>query len=728
MPDARIEPDRVDDEAKEAPPWVDGLTVGQVLRRTAERFPDRDALVFPALGVRYSWAELDRRVDAVAAGLIAQGVAAGEHVGIWSMNVPEWVVAQFAVARAGAVLVNVNPAYRLHELEGALKQADVATLLVGEPFKYSDFVRMIEELAPEAKAATGPGWRSARLPTLRRLVALGDCPGPGWIAWSDLEAAEPGPELAARDGAVGPDDPFDVQFTSGTTGLPKGAMLSHRNVLMNAYYIGQRTRFTENDRVCVPVPFYHCFGCVLGTEVCSVYGSAIVVPAPCYDAGDTLRALASERCTALYGVPTMFVSVLDHPDRPGLDLSALRTGIMAGSPCPLPLMKAVVDDLGAEQIVIGYGLTEASPIITMTDADDPIEVRVGTVGREIPGVEVRLRHPTTGEVVPPGEAGELLVKGHGVMAGYYNAPEATAKVLDADGWLATGDLARRRPDGNYRIVGRSKELIIRGGENIYPPEVEEFLCHLPAWPRWPSSASPTRRMASASPPGSSRRPAPPSTPTRSARPARAKSPTSKSPNTSMSLNRCRGPSPGRSASTSSASRASPASASPPPTRPRRPERWAGNRPGNPTLLIVEGSSNQPVAVPIDVPNRMEKTRCDKDVPGSSPGRLRSSPRLLEWPRPTTRARHLRSRSSAAPRWSRRGTRCRVVLKPEANDPRDRGDLLRWRSRRGDRRGDQTDRGFGTASCHDEVVRRPASPTWIGSTETSASGGRIPARS
>ena len=468
-----------DPEPDDGPPWVDGLTVGQVLRRTAGRFPDRDALVFPALGVRYCWAELDRRVDAVAAGLIERGVAVGEHVGIWSMNVPEWVVAQFAVARAGAVLVNVNPAYRLHELEGALKQADVTTLIVGEPFKSSDFVAMIDELVPESKAAPGPSWHSDRLPRLERLIALGERPGPGWLAWSDLEAATPGPELTTRSDAIRPGDPFDVQFTSGTTGLPKGAMLSHRNVLMNAYYIGQRTRFTERDRVCVPVPFYHCFGCVLGTEVCSVYGSAIVVPAPYFDPGETLRALASERCTAVYGVPAMFVAMLDHPDRAGLELPALRGGIMAGSPCPLPLMKAVVEDLGAEQIVIGYGLTEASPIITMTDADDPIEVRVGTVGREIPGVEVRLRHPLSGEDVPPGEAGELLVRSHGVMSGYYNAIEATAKVLDADGWLATGDLARRRPDGYYRIVGRSKELIIRGGENIYPPEVEEYLCHLP---------------------------------------------------------------------------------------------------------------------------------------------------------------------------------------------------------------------------------------------------------
>ncbi len=256
-------------------------------------------------------------------------------------------------------------------------------------------------------------------------------------------------------------------------------MLTHRNILMNAFYIGRRVRYTAMDRVCVPVPFYHCFGCVLGTAVCAVYGSAIVVPAPSFDPRATLQAIAGERCTSIYGVPTMFVSQLDCPDFASYDLSSLRTGIMAGSPCPMPLMKAVVERMGASQITIGYGLTEASPIITQTHADDPLEVRVGTVGSPLPGVEVKVLHPTARDEVPPGETGELCVKGHGVMAGYYRAPESTAKVLTADGWLATGDLARRRDDGNYRIVGRSKELIIRGGENIYPPEIEEFLCHHP---------------------------------------------------------------------------------------------------------------------------------------------------------------------------------------------------------------------------------------------------------
>ncbi|HEX8200071.1 MAG TPA: AMP-binding protein [Isosphaeraceae bacterium] len=460
-------------------PWVEGRTVGDVLRKTAAEFPGRDALVFPARGLRWSWRELERRVDVVASALIDRGVAPGEHVGIWSMNAPEWVVAQFAVGRIGAVLVNINPAYRLHELEEALRHADVATLIVGLPFKTSDFVRMVEALGPEVASAASPSWRAGRLPELRRLIAIGDRPGPGWLAWSDLEAGPIAPAVAERERAIRPTDVYNIQFTSGTTGLPKGAMLTHRNVLRNAYGIGQRVRYTEADRVCVPVPFYHCFGCVVGTLVCTVHGAAIVVPAPSFDPGATLAAIEAERCTSLYGVPTMFVAQLDHPERPRFDLRSLRTGIMAGSPCPLPLMNAVVETMGAREVTIGYGLTEASPIITQTSVDDPIEVRVGTVGRPLPGVEVRLVHPITREEVAPGEPGELCVRGHGVMAGYYKAPEATARVLSTDGWLATGDLARRRDDGNYRIVGRSKELIIRGGENIYPPEVEEFLCHHP---------------------------------------------------------------------------------------------------------------------------------------------------------------------------------------------------------------------------------------------------------
>jgi fatty-acyl-CoA synthase len=463
-------------------PWVADQTVGSVLARTAELYPDCDALVFPGLGLRWSWRELDQRVDRLASSLIGLGVDRGEHVGIWSMNVPQWVVAQFAAGRISAVLVNVNPAYRLHELKDAVTMADVATLIVGAPFKGSNFVEMVESLCPEVSSATSREWSCRAFPRLRRLIALDERPGPAWSTWSELEAGDEGsrPELASRAGSARAGDVYNIQFTSGTTGLPKGAMLTHRNVLMNAYYTGSRLRLSAADRVCVPVPFYHCFGCVLGTLVCVVYGSAIVVPAESFDALATLEAIAAERCTAVYGVPTMFVKQLEHPACDERDLKSLRTGIMAGAPCPLPLMERVVNRMGAREICIGYGQTEASPLITLTSADDPIEVRVGTIGRAFPGLEVKLVDPATGRAVPTGETGELWARGHCVMTGYYNNTEASARAVDSEGWLHTGDLARCRADGNYRIVGRSKELIIRGGENIYPPEVEEFLHHHPA--------------------------------------------------------------------------------------------------------------------------------------------------------------------------------------------------------------------------------------------------------
>ncbi len=465
----------------DALPWVHDKTMGAVLLRTAETWPDRDALVFPALGVRWSWSELNARAGRMAAAWIALGIEPGEHVGIWSMNVPEWVVTQFAAARAAAVLVNINPAYRLHELEEALRLADVSTLIVGSPFKNSDFVGMAQSLCPEAASAGGLDWTSARFPKLRRLIALGARPTPGWSTWSDLENGPQATaaELAARLASIRAEDVFNIQFTSGTTGRPKGAMLTHRNILMNSYYVGERLRYSEADRVCVPVPFYHCFGCVLGTAVCTVWGSAMVVPAPAFEPGATLRAIRDERCTSIYGVPTMFVAQLEHPDFAARELQSLRTGIMAGAPCPLPLMEKVTTVMGAREICIGYGQTEASPIITFTAVDDSIESRVGTVGKPLPGIEVKLVDPATGADSPPGVPGELCARGHDVMAGYYNDPAATARAIDADGWLHTGDLAKLRDDGNYRIVGRSKEMIIRGGENIYPAEVEEFLITVP---------------------------------------------------------------------------------------------------------------------------------------------------------------------------------------------------------------------------------------------------------
>lgn len=456
--------------------WVRTETVSGTLRATARRYPDRDAFVFPAQGIRWSWREFDERVDRLASGFLALGVQKGDHVGIWSMNGPEWVAVQFACARFGGVLVNINPSYRVHELEAALFAADVAALVVGRPFKTSNFVEMVESLLAPA-AGRGPGAVvSERLPRLRRLITLEPQAHGAWTRYAEIADAAVAPGLAAIEAGILPDDVHNIQFTSGTTGLPKGAMLTHTNVLMNAYCVGRRLNYAELDRVCVPVPFYHCFGCVLGTMVCAVFGSACVSPSANFDAEAALAAIDREKCTSVYGVPTMFVAELNAPGRSEHSTASLRTGIMSGAPCPLPLMRQVVAEMGAREICIGYGQTEASPIITLTSVDDPLEVRVGTVGRPIPGIEVKLVGPG-GDACDPGE---LCVRGHVVMKGYYKNPDATAKAIDAEGWLHTGDMATRRPDGNYRIVGRLKELIIRGGENIHPPEVEEFLHHHPA--------------------------------------------------------------------------------------------------------------------------------------------------------------------------------------------------------------------------------------------------------
>jgi fatty-acyl-CoA synthase len=469
-------------------PWVWDQTVGSVLERTAKRYPDRDALIFPGLGLRWSWRELNERVDRLSSSLIRLGVARGEHIGIWSMNVPQWVVTQFAAGRIGAVLVNLCPAYRLPQLGDALTMADVVTLVVGCRFKRSNFVAMVQSLCPEVAAATSPDWSSDRFPRLKRVIALGDRRGRGWWAWPDLEARAEASraKLASRARSCRATDVYNIQFTSGTTGLPKGAMLTHRNVLMNAFYTGERLRYSADDRVCVPVPFDHCFGCVLGTLVCAVYGSAMVVPSPSFDPRATLAAIAAERCTSVYGVPTMFIKELEHPKFPRVDLKCLRTGIVAGAPCSLTLMENIVSRMGIRGICIGYGQTEASPIITFTSVDDPIEVRVRTVGHPLPGLEVKLvsrarqaYDPPTKSEVATGDVGELCVRGHCVMAGYYNNRKATKEAIKK-GWLHTGDLARRREDGNYRIIGRIKELIIRGGQNIYPTEVEEFLNRHPA--------------------------------------------------------------------------------------------------------------------------------------------------------------------------------------------------------------------------------------------------------
>jgi fatty-acyl-CoA synthase len=464
-------------------PWVDGLTFAEVLRQTAARHGGRDALVFPWLGHRRGYTEFRADVRQAARALIALGVGRGEHVGIWATNWPQWVVIQFAAAHAGAVLVNVNPAYRAHELQYVLQQADITTLLLTDRYKTSDYFDLLAQVCPELGRCAPGELRAAACPRLRHVVSIQEARRPGMLAWGEFlgRAGDvTDAELDRRAAAVGPADVVNIQYTSGTTGFPKGAMLTHRNLLMNAFYVGQRMAFSERDRLCIPVPFYHCFGCVLGTLTCAVYGAAMVVPAESFDALATLRAAQDEACTALYGVPTMFIAELSHPRFGEFDLRGLRTGVMAGSPCPIEVMRAVGERMGAREMTIGYGLTEASPIITQTATTDDLEHRVGTVGRRLPGVEVRVVAPGSLEPLPPGQPGELIARGHGIMVGYYNKPAETAAAVTPDGWLHSGDLALETSDGYYRITGRIKDLIIRGGENVYPREIEEFLYTHPA--------------------------------------------------------------------------------------------------------------------------------------------------------------------------------------------------------------------------------------------------------
>jgi fatty-acyl-CoA synthase len=464
-------------------PWIEGLTIGQVLAQTATRHPDRDALVFPGLDFRLSFAELDREATRCAKALLALGIQRGEHVAIWATNVPQWPILQLASARIGAVLVTINPAYRPFELEYVLRQSDAAALFLIDRFKTSDYFAMLAEVCPEISSATSGTIASRHFPKLRHVVAVRGEPPRGAITWESLLARAnevSDADLQARAARLLPRDAINIQYTSGTTGFPKAATLSHRSLLYNAYYVGQCQQFSQQDRVCVPVPFYHCFGCVMGVLCCVVYGAAMIVPAESFDPRATLDAIEREKATAIYGVPTMFIAQLQEPSFAARDLRSLRTGIMAGSPCPIEVMRRVVREMGAKQVTIAYGLTEASPVITQTRTDDPIELRVTTVGRPLPGLEVKVVNPETGQALADNEQGELCTRGHGVMLGYYNDPEATRRMIDAEGWLHTGDLALRQPDGYYRITGRIKDMVIRGGENIYPREIEEFLFTHPA--------------------------------------------------------------------------------------------------------------------------------------------------------------------------------------------------------------------------------------------------------
>jgi fatty-acyl-CoA synthase len=464
-------------------PWVDGLTIAQVLARTARQHPERDALVFTKLGLRVGYAEFSDQVNAAARGLLALGIRPGEHVAVWATNVPEWVVLQFATARIGAVLVTINPAYRPFELKYVLRQSDAVALFLVRQFKSSDYHAMLAEVCPDLATTAPGGLRSPEYPKLRHVVGMGSEPPAGGGTWSEMLAAGtriPSSRLDEIAAGLTAGQPINIQYTSGTTGFPKAAMLSHRNLLLNVYYVGQCLALTERDRICIPVPFYHCFGCVLGTLCAAVYGAAMVVPAEYFNPRDTLAAIESARATVLYGVPTMFIAQLEDETFPQRDLSSLRTGIMAGSPCPIETMKQVVERMGAREVTIGYGQTEASPIITQTRTDDPLHLRVETVGRPIPGVEVKIIDPATGATLGDNQQGELCARGHVVMLGYYHQPEATAAAIDREGWLHTGDLALRQPNGYYRITGRIKDMVIRGGENIYPREIEEFLFSHPA--------------------------------------------------------------------------------------------------------------------------------------------------------------------------------------------------------------------------------------------------------
>jgi fatty-acyl-CoA synthase len=451
-------------------PPVDGLTIGAVLRLAAGRRPDHEALVFPQAGFRATYADMDARVDGIARSLLALDVQRGDHVAVWATNWPEWTLVFMATARIGAVLVTVNPAYRTHELAYSLNQSDTKVLFLVDRFKSSDYFAMIAQVREE-------------LPGLRFVVSMKEHAPTGVLTWPhflEMGRTVPAAEVRHRETLVAPLDPANLQYTSGTTGFPKGVLLSHRSILLNAWYVGASQRLAPEDRVCVPVPFYHCFGVVMGTLGCLVHECTMLVPGEYFTPETTLDCVERERATALYGVPTMFVAELEHESFAGRDLSSLRTGIMAGSPCPIEVMNRVVKDMGAREVTIAYGLTEASPVITQTLADDPVELRVSTVGRPIPGVEVRVVDPATGGELPDGEQGELQARGHNVMLGYYHMPEATAEAILEGGWLRTGDLAVRQSDGCYRITGRIKDMIIRGGENVYPREIEEFLYTHPA--------------------------------------------------------------------------------------------------------------------------------------------------------------------------------------------------------------------------------------------------------
>ncbi len=435
-----------------------GDTIGDNLDRTIERLPEREALVSVHQGLRYTYAQFGEAVDRCARAFIAAGIEPADRVGIWSPNCAEWALVQYATAKAGIILVNINPAYRTSELAYVLNQSAVKLLVAATAFKTSDYVQMIEDVRGDCAA-------------LERVVFI----GPDWEDFVDGGERVSSDELRERQDATQFDDPINIQYTSGTTGFPKGATLSHHNILNNGYFVGRGCRYSERDRVCIPVPYYHCFGMVMGNLACTSHGACMVIPAPAFDPVATLRAVQDERCTSLYGVPMMFIAELEHPQFGEFDLTSLRTGIMAGSPCPIETMKRCVEEMHMEEVTICYGMTETSPVSTQTGADDALGKRVGTVGRVHPHVEVKIVDPASGAIVERGRPGELCTRAYSVMLGYWNEPEKTAEAIDRARWMHTGDLAQMDDEGYVKIVGRIKDMVIRGGENVYPRELEEFL-------------------------------------------------------------------------------------------------------------------------------------------------------------------------------------------------------------------------------------------------------------
>jgi len=453
------------------------MTIGAAFDRAVERFSDREALVVRHQNLRYTWAQLADEVDRCARGLLALGLKPGERVGIWSPNNAQWCIAQFATAKVGVVLVNINPAYRLNELEYALKQSGCRWLICADAFKTSDYHAMLHELLPELERSAIGALQSHMLPELRGVISLCDTPVDGMLLWKGLMdmADNVGPEQLRQCGEqLQFDDPINIQYTSGTTGFPKGATLSHYNILNNGYMVGESLKLSEHDRLVIPVPLYHCFGMVMGNLGCVTHGTTMIYPSAAFEPLAALQAAAEEKATGMYGVPTMFIAMLDHPERQSLDLSNLRTGIMAGSTCPIEVMKRVIDDMHLAEMQIAYGMTETRPVSTQTGPDDDLERRVTSVGRTQPHLESKVVDEHN-RIVPRGQIGELCTRGYSVMLGYWNNPEATAGAIDGARWMHTGDLATMDEEGYIKIVGRNKDMIIRGGENVYPREVEEFL-------------------------------------------------------------------------------------------------------------------------------------------------------------------------------------------------------------------------------------------------------------